>query len=64
MEKDDLAYLREREAAERAAADRSACMASTAHEDLALTYAERAAGLERDAAETDARLRDLLDRIG
>ncbi len=60
---DDVAYLREREAAERAAADDAACMARTAHEDLADEYADRAAAVERAASDAGLEQQRLLDRI-
>jgi len=63
MAPDDLDYLRKREADERAAADDASCMARTAHEDLADEYADRAAELAQQAAEREAGLQDLLDRI-
>lgn len=60
---DELEYLRQREAAEWAASAETACMARTAHEDLAETYAERAEALEQAAAENEARLGELLGRL-
>lgn len=63
MAPDDLAYLIQREADERAAAQDAACMARTAHEDLADEYAGRAEALKREAAETDTKLKDLVRRI-
>lgn len=63
MAPDDVEYLRRREADERAAAEDAACMVRTAHEDLADEYAERAAALSREAAETDATLQELVRQI-
>ncbi len=60
---DDIAYLRRRAADERAAADAAACMARTAHADLADEYADRAEMLADDAAAPDADLGALLGRI-
>lgn len=63
MTPDDLAYLEQREAAERAAAEESACMARTAHEDLADEYADRAAAMKREAARAEAEILDLIRRL-
>jgi hypothetical protein len=63
MAADDIDYLRKREADERAAAEAAACMARTAHEDLADDYADRAEALAREAAAEEARLKALLDRL-
>lgn len=63
MSPDDVDYLRKREADERAAAAEAACMARTAHEDLADEYADRAAALaQEERANADA-LAELLTRI-
>lgn len=63
MNPDDIEHLRRREADERAAAEHAACMARTAHEDMADEYADRAAILAQDAAAREADLKDLLGRI-
>lgn len=52
---EDLDYLRQREAEERAAAEAAACMARTAHEDLADMYAEQAARLIPDLPDDELR---------
>lgn len=61
---DDVEHLRQREADERVAADSAACMARTAHEDLADEYADRADAAERaieDAGQDHARLLGQID---
>lgn len=63
MERDDVEYLRKREADERAAADAAACMARTAHEDLADEYADRAELLAQQAIDSEKQLTALLHRI-
>lgn len=60
---DDIAYLRQRAAEERSAADDAACMARTAHADMADDYADRADTLAEAAAAGQAELEALLGRI-
>jgi hypothetical protein len=60
---DDVEYLRRREADERAAAEDAACMARTAHEDLADQYAERAAAVNQASMEARVIHERLLSQI-
>lgn len=60
---DDIAYLRQREADERAAAEDAACMARTAHEDMADEYADRAEDARRAREQAGLDHESLLKQI-
>lgn len=67
QESDNIEYLRQREADERAAAEDAACMARTAHEDLADGYADRAEAERQAEAQANAertRLLTEIDKVG
>ncbi|WP_293873214.1 hypothetical protein [Sphingomonas sp. UBA978] len=67
QESDNIEYLRQREADERAAAEDAACMARTAHDDLADEYADRAEAERQAEAQANAectRLLTEIDKVG
>lgn len=63
QESHNIEYLRQREADERAAAENAACMARTAHEDLADEYADRAEAERQAEAQVNAECARLLIEI-